>query len=121
MDHLAQGRYAEAADMVTQRLKAVEMAATEGTWDRAKFLELVPADSGSMASREEHKMVQAELAETKPTRATPFYESDSLPYGKGKGKYQWDTWVPRKEKPKGKNKDKKGKGKGKDKEGKSKE
>ena len=41
LDHLAMGRVGEASDFVAQRLKAVELAAEQGHWDRAKYLELL--------------------------------------------------------------------------------
>jgi hypothetical protein len=120
LDHMAHGRFAEASDMITQRLKAVEMSSMDGgLWDRANFLELVPEDGGTMTSREEQRMVQSELeAMSKPVRPTPFYEKPYYDYGKGKGKDVGYAWIPGKNKggkahkgKKGKND--KGKGKGK--------
>ena len=35
LDHLALGRTAFAADVLTMRLKSVEMASRDGHWDRA--------------------------------------------------------------------------------------
>jgi hypothetical protein len=120
LDHMAQGRFAEASDMITQRLKAVEMASMDGgLWDRANFLELVPEDGGTMVSREELKMVQSEVeALPKPFRPMPSYEKPSYDYGKGKGKDAAYAWKPHKGKndkgkgkPNWKGKNDKGKGK----------
>lgn len=44
IDHLARGRVGEASDILVMRLKAVEMAAKDNSWDRANFLELVPEE-----------------------------------------------------------------------------
>ena len=45
MDHLALGRYREAADTAGQRLKALELASTTGNWKAAAEVELVPQDT----------------------------------------------------------------------------
>ena len=60
LDHLAHQRYGEAADTVGQRLKAVEAAVADSSWDRAKFLELVGQEDALLASRGEQQMVQQE-------------------------------------------------------------
>ena len=44
LDMLAQGKNAEAADILTHRLKAVHMAMEGGHWGRADHVELVPSD-----------------------------------------------------------------------------
>ena len=61
LDHLAKGRFMEAADVVGQRLKAVEAALVEGNWDRAQFLELVQQDGPLLAERGEQHMTAREL------------------------------------------------------------
>ena len=45
MDHLALGRYREAADTAGQRLKALELASTTGNWKAAAEVELIPQDT----------------------------------------------------------------------------
>ena len=44
LDHLGQGRPSFAADLLTRRLMAVEMANRGGNWDRAQFLELIESE-----------------------------------------------------------------------------
>ena len=44
LDHLGQGRPSFAADLLTRRLMAVEMANRDGNWDRAQFLELIESE-----------------------------------------------------------------------------
>ena len=52
LDHLALGRTGACADVLAQRLKAVELSVGVG-WDRARRIELVPADATSLVDREE--------------------------------------------------------------------
>ena len=61
LDHLAQGRPSYAADILTMRLKSVEMASRDGNWDRAQYLELVEQDNLPLTSMEEEYMVNKEL------------------------------------------------------------
>ncbi len=61
LDHLALGRVGEAGDVLTQRLKSIELSNHDGDWNRANHLELVPPDSGSLVRRNELKLVQKEL------------------------------------------------------------
>ena len=53
MDRLASGEYARAADLITQRLKAVKMALHDGTWERATHVELLPDTRRLLTSRDE--------------------------------------------------------------------
>ena len=61
LDLLAQDRPEEAADVVAQRLKAVEMATTDQNWGRANYLELLPAQPETLATKDEHHMVREKL------------------------------------------------------------
>ena len=45
MDHLALGRYKEAADTAGQRMKALELASRTGSWKMAAEVELIPQDT----------------------------------------------------------------------------
>ena len=60
LDHLAKGRNMAAADVLGQRLKAVEAAVVEGNWDRAQFLELTDPDGPLLAERAEQHMTAKE-------------------------------------------------------------
>ncbi|CAK0829767.1 unnamed protein product, partial [Prorocentrum cordatum] len=62
LDHLARGRTAFAADVLTMRLKAVEMASRHGNWDRAQFLELVEKDDTTLTTMGKEQMATQELA-----------------------------------------------------------
>ena len=44
LDHLAQGRTAQAADVLAQRIVAMEVSVQDGNWNRASFLELTQED-----------------------------------------------------------------------------
>jgi hypothetical protein len=119
LDHLAQGRTGQAADIAMQRLKALEVAAQTGSWDRAAFLELVEPDDAPLVGKEEQFMVakETELANRlqRGQGSRPQWPAhvSFQPYGgnwhgSGKGS-PWDN----SNKGKGKNKGNKGKGKGK--------
>ena len=60
LDHLALGRTGQAADIAMQRLKALEVAAQTGSWDRAAFLELVEPDDAPLVGKEGQCMVAKE-------------------------------------------------------------
>ncbi len=113
LDHLALGRVGQAADVITQRLKAVEVADKEGHWSRATFVELVPEDHATLVPRDEHHLMQKEAGLHKNLYQKNSYKPDFSNSGKGKDKEHkgGHAWVP---KGHGKNKNKhKGKGKGK--------
>ena len=60
LDHLALRRTREAADVCMQRLKAVRVAARDGHWERAQFLELVEADQEPLVSKDEEHLIARE-------------------------------------------------------------
>ena len=92
LDLLAEGKPGAAADILAQRLKAVEKAAREGgRWDQAEFLELIPPAGPSLAERSEEFMAAKEvrLAVRAGLRAPPgnfFKGSDKGGKGQNKGK-----------------------------------
>ena len=97
LDHLVLGRSSEAADMVTQRLKAVEMAAKDRSWDRAKFLELLPAHVETLISNEEFAVIRSEVKEAKKDTfanyaANSWKQNDDW-QNKGAGKDNWKNSV----------------------------
>jgi hypothetical protein len=106
LDHLALGRVGQAADVATQRLKSVEMAHKDGHWNRSVFLELVPEESATLVSRDEHHLMQKESELHTKQFPKPTYKPDYQNFDKGKGKAKGQAvWVP--------NKNNKDKGKGK--------
>ena len=115
LDHLALGRSKAAADVAAQRLKALELASTSGSWDAAQYLELVPAETATLVNKEEEYSATRETEFNQRLHrraAAPYHQNYEYVWngsgdnGKGKGK------------AKGKDKGKgKGKEKGKDKGG----
>ena len=101
LDMLAMGRGSTAADLIAQRLKALEQSVVDGnTWKKAKFLELVAEESGMADKGEEQMMVKEAELEDRFRGRTPWSSQrwDESPAPKGK---------------EGKGSGKKGKGKGK--------
>ena len=102
LDLLTEKRYGEAADLIAQRLKALERALVDGHWDRAVWCELLSPEGTTLLDRDEDRMVAAEQllqARLRPRQAwQPHYQSNyqhkdqnghqaSDPTdGKGKGK-----------------------------------
>ena len=112
LDHLAQGRSAEAADVLAQRLIAVEVSVQDGGWNRANFLELTQEDdtlAGPELQMLANKEVEGRLRLARPPYPAPSYERR----GDSWQRYQ-EAWKGYKGEGKGKDKNKdKGKGKGK--------
>ena len=71
LDCLAQGRLAEVADLLMQRLKALELAVKDGNWALASQLELLPRNEAGLVSQAEHQraakiqLLQARLHDVK--------------------------------------------------------
>eukprot|EP00438_Fugacium_kawagutii_P004362 Skav212023 [mRNA] locus=scaffold984:219319:221061:+ [translate_table: standard] len=87
LDQLASGRGATAADIVAQRLKAVEQSVQDSnSWRKAKYLELV-ADEMSLTDRGEEQMMakEVELEEKFRHRGNnPYWKADEYQPTKGK-------------------------------------
>lgn len=62
LDALVLGRPDVAADVAAQRIKAVEMSARDGNWDRAQWLELIAPNEDLLATREEQHGAQRDKA-----------------------------------------------------------
>ena len=60
MDSLLQGDLAAAGDVLMQRFKAVEIAATEQNWDLAKYIEVLP-ERGASAVTEAERAAASKL------------------------------------------------------------
>ena len=111
LDHLALGRHRQAADLLTQRLKALELASSSGNWERAQFLELLEQDTAPLVDNAEAMMVckEADFLRKLNKSANSFNNDWSKPNAGWKPNAEWST-----SKGKGKGKSKgKGKGKGK--------
>ena len=77
LDALIRGKSAEAADLLVQRFKAVELAATEGTWSMAEQVELVPeAWISSMSQEERDRVIRHERRSARSEQAVAQMRSD---------------------------------------------
>ena len=100
LDKMASAQGATAADIVAQRIKALEQSAQDGNqWKRAKFLEIVDPEEVTLTDRGEANMIQKEVEledrlKGRPTWNPPNWEKghkgkggkgDGDPKGKGKG------------------------------------
>ena len=86
MDHLAGGSPARAADVVGQRIKALERATQEGHWGAAQFLELLAPEGTMLLDRDEESFVTKEYLIDQKLKAydkNP-YRREGAPKGKGK-------------------------------------
>ena len=64
-------RFEAAADVVAQRVKALERATVDGHWSSAQFLELIPPDSSTLLERgEEVYLAKKYLLEQKSCAVT---------------------------------------------------
>ena len=110
LDHLALGRYEQAADVIASRLKAVETANKDGHFHTAQFLEAIPVNVEGLTTADEKMVAKRETQQSQTSS-----NSDNAWWQSGKGKTSNYTWIPSKDKgTKGKDKGKeKGKGKGK--------
>ena len=110
LDLMSEGKTSRAADVLAQRVKAIERATVEQHWNSAQFLELLMPENTTLLERDEEAYLAKEFLADQKVR---HYDQR----GPGKGKQHWE--------PKGRGKrkdDQKGeKGKGKDKKNKEKE
>ena len=60
LDHLALGRSKQAADLLMQRMKALELASSSGSWEKATFLELLETEEATLINKDEALMVAKE-------------------------------------------------------------
>ena len=61
LDHLSMGRSLAAADLLAQRVKAVERAIMDGNWAAAQFLELIDSEAGGLVTKDESFLLAKEL------------------------------------------------------------
>ena len=80
LDFLSMGEVERCADLISQRLKALEMTVHDQNWARAQYLELIPLETAGLADTEEQRMATKEqVLEAKMRKAL------SAPKGGGKG------------------------------------
>ena len=81
MDQLAAGQFGRAADVATQRYKAVEMAMQDGDWKRVSHLELLPDAKRLLTERDEQELITRELRHE--MRLRKFLDEGCAPWRKG--------------------------------------
>ena len=110
LDYLGAGELERCADLVAQRLKALELTIHDQGWSRAQFLELIPLETAGLADAEEQRMASKEqLMEAKMRKWLMGQRGGS----KGEGQAIEDVKAqPGKGKWKGGKKGDRGKGKG---------
>lgn len=95
LDLVAQGLHGQAADVLAQRYKALEMSLADQNWLRAQHLELIPAEGAVLTEPDELVMATKEqksemklkaLVSQNPWRPREFSKGDEKGKTKGKGK-----------------------------------
>ena len=92
IDKLALGMPSRAADVLAQRVKALERATVDGGWSTAQFLELLPPESSTLLERDEELYLAKELLMDQKikgyNRSQGSWQSswERAPKGKGQGK-----------------------------------
>ena len=102
LDLLVQKKINEGADVLVQRLKALEQAHTEGTWERAQWHELLAPSNASLASREElagaarENFTEKKMSQrfAPPQRPSNPVKKEERKGDKGKGKGKGTAEVP---------------------------
>ena len=100
LDLLAEGKVKQGADIVSQRMKSIELSLVDQGWQRAQHLELIPLESATLADVEEQRMATKEHNNELKMRPWPM----GTWKGKGAGRDREDNTQG-----KGKSKGKKGK------------
>ena len=103
LDYLATNQASRCADLLAQRLKAIERATHEQHWNTAQFLELLKPEHSSLLEKDEELYLAREFLLDQKAR--------NYDQGRSKGK----SWDQPKGRGKGKDDHKGDKGKGKDK------
>ena len=107
LDHLAMGRSRSAADLIAQRIKALERAIVDGHWTQAQYLEVLEPDDTTLLTRDEEYIVTQETELQQRLRGKGAAWGD-----KGAGAWKGAGWKGQKGEKGGKD-GRKGKGKGK--------
>ena len=106
LDHMALGRYKQAADVMAARLKSVEAGIQTGNFETSAFLELVAVNPEGLTTVDEKLLIKNESMLNHKSSSP--HSSTWMGHGKGNGSnssYRWN--------PSGGGKNKKGGGKGK--------
>ena len=108
LDLLAEGKAPQAADVIAQRLKALEKSVQDGNqWKRARFLELVESEEAVLMGRGEEAMIQKELEREEKLRGgVSAWEGKGHWKGRGKNEKGGGKKGEKGDRPKGKEKGK---------------
>lgn len=71
MDLCLAGKVESGLDMVAQRIKAIERSLVDGSWNQARWMELIPTGDALLASRVETKAAHRAEAEERRRVAPP--------------------------------------------------
>ena len=82
LDQLIMGNIPEVGDLLVQRLKALESAATDSNWEIAQNMELLQAENPSLTSRSERTLVTKETLQ----HQSEGRKINQATFGKGQGK-----------------------------------
>ena len=63
LDRMASGDHGRAADVLSQRFKAIEVALHDGEWSRASHVEILPQTGRPLLSRQEEALVARDIRE----------------------------------------------------------
>ena len=85
LDNIAGGRGEVAADVLSQRLKALELQLNDNGWQRAQYLELIDPEGSGLAEQEEQRMAAREQALEQKMQNQVKPRPTWQPDGKGKG------------------------------------
>ena len=88
LDEIARGNPQKGGDILSQRLKALELQMADGGWSRAQYLELISPEGATLAERSEQAMASKEQAQEARMRQALLSRSSwsQEPKGKGDGK-----------------------------------
>ena len=107
LDHMALGRYKQAADVVAAKLKSIEAGVQDGQYVQAAYLELIPVNPDGLTTADEQLLIQNETRLNLKSSHTS--DADWTGHGKGHNNNPSYAWIPA-----GNGKGKKGGGKGKE-------
>ena len=105
LDLVATGRHPEAADVLAQRYKALELQMADQTWARAQHLELLPPEGASLIDKDESLMATKEQSLDMKMKGAIFRnwspkgkeekgKDGKNAKGKSKGKKGQSNWNP---------------------------
>ena len=94
LDYVVQAAPERAADVISQRIKAIEVSLSDQNWNRAQHLELIGQEGAVLLEKDELAMATKEMADDQKLKAAQGslgwrpsqWKGDPQDKGKGKGK-----------------------------------